>query len=53
VDATAGEGRRGSMKIIALGGKHKYVGYADTAEEAYEKYKAAVVKYHGEFGQPK
>lgn len=38
---------------IVVDGKHKYVGYADTIEEAYKKYEAAVAKYHGNFGNAK
>lgn len=34
---------------IRFGGKKEFLGRFDTAEDAYEAYKAASVKYHGEF----
>lgn len=36
---------------IMIDGKRKYLGYFDTAEEAWAAYRDASEKYHGEFGR--
>ena len=42
---------KGYKAQIQLNGKRTYLGIRDTPEEAYELYKEASKKYHGEFGR--
>lgn len=44
------KGQRRFGAKITVGGRRKNLGYFHTPEDAYEAYKVASVKYHGEFG---
>jgi hypothetical protein len=45
----AGTGRYRAQ--IRTGGKRKFLGWFETAQEAHDAYKQAAIKYHGEFAK--